>query len=131
MVVQVRPEHVVLAWRDVGPILARAQHADQPDGRELAFAGKAQLWAVLDDSKPIAAALTQVHGDRVLVWQIAGHRLSEWAEIFVRCVTDWARSLGCTALYGAGRKGWSKVVEPMGFRRIGDIDGRPAWALEI
>lgn len=130
-VIFVGPHFVARAWRDLGPMLARAQDDDQPDGRKMAFEGNAQLWAVLDGSKPIGAALTQVHGERCLIWQIAGHSMSEWQSMFVRTVAAWARSVGCKALYGAGRKGWARVVEPMGFRRIPDIDNRRAWELRI
>lgn len=112
-------------------MLARAQAADQPDGRAAVFGGDAQLWAVLDGDRPIGAAVTQLKGERVLLWQIAGHRMSEWSQLFVRTVAAWAKSVGCVALYGAGRKGWKRVVEPMGFRRIPDIDGRPAWQLDL
>ena len=127
----IQPAHVARAWQDVGPILARAQAADQADGRECVFSGSGQLWAVISDNRPIAAAITQVREKRCLIWQIAGRSMSEWASIFVRTVAAWARSVGCESLYGAGRKGWARVVEPMGFRRIPDIDGRPAWELRI
>lgn len=112
-------------------MLRQAQAADQPDGREVVFSGEGQLWAVLDGEKPIAAAITQIHGDRLLLWQIAGHRLSEWRVLFVWRVASWARAMGCKALYGAGRRGWKRVVEPLGFKRIADIDGRPSWQLDL
>lgn len=131
IVALIRPEHVVRAWQDLGPMLAKAQAADQADGRQSVFDGNAQLWAVLDNFEPIGAAITGIKDGRLLVWQIAGHSLSKWQSIFVETVAAWARSVGCTALYGAGRKGWTKVVEPMGFRRIPDIDGRPAWELTL
>ena len=130
-VLPIAPQFVARAWQDLGPMLARAQHEDQPDGRGMAFEGKAQLWAVLDGSKPIGAALTQVHGERCLIWQIAGHSMSKWSQIFVETVAAWARSVGCKALYGAGRKGWARIVEPMGFERIPDIDNRRAWELRL
>ena len=130
--VLIRPEYVVRAWRDLGPMLQAAQATDQPDARQLVFDGNAQLWAILDRYEPIAAVVTQIKPDgRCLLWQIAGTRVREWAAMFVTTVTVWARSTGCWALYGCGRKGWKGIVEPMGFERVADIDGRPAWQFTI
>jgi hypothetical protein len=127
----IHPEHVVRAWIDLGPMLRRAQAADQPNGRELVFGGGAQLWAIIDGSEPIGAVVTQLQGERCCIWQIAGSRMREWAALFVATVEGWARVLGCTALYGCGRRGWARIVEPLGFRRVADVDGRPTWEKEI
>lgn len=124
--------YVVRAWRDLGPMLKAAQAQDQPDARELVFDGNAQLWAILDRYEPIGAVVTQIKPDgRCLLWQIAGARVREWAAMFVATVAGWAREQGCTALYGCGRKGWKRIVEPLGFERVADIDGRPAWQCTI
>lgn len=126
------PEHVVRAWQDLGPMLHASQAADQPDARELVFDGGAQLWAILDRYEPIGAVVTQIKPDgRCLLWQIAGTRMREWANVLVAAVAAWACSVGCSALYGCGRKGWKRIVEPMGFERVEDIDGRPAWQLNL
>lgn len=130
--VHIRPEHIVRAWQDLGPILARAQRDDQPDARSLLQDGRAELWAVLDDAQPIGAAVTQVKpGGRLLFWQIAGERVREWSALLIDAVEAWARSMGCTALYGVGRRGWARIVEPLGFERVPDIDGRATWERRI
>lgn len=130
--VAIHPQHVVYAWRELGPMLARAQAEDQPDAREMVFDGRAQLWAVLDHYQPVGAVVTQIKSDgRCLMWQIAGERVREWAAVVVDTVAEWARSLGCHALYGCGRKGWARIVEPLGFERVPDIDGRPTWERRI
>lgn len=51
-VAHIRPEHIVGAWQDLGPILARAQAAGQPDGRSLLQDGREEPWAVIDDGRP-------------------------------------------------------------------------------
>ena len=128
---RIRPEHIVLAWRDLGPMLQRAQAADQPLAMDRLRLGDADLWAVIENARPIGAVVTEIKGDRCLMWQIAGSRVREWAALLVATVKEWARARGCVALYGCGRKGWARIVEPLGFERIEDIDGRPTWELQI
>jgi hypothetical protein len=125
------PQHVVRAWQDLGPMLARAER--EGSAREAVMEGTAQLWAVIDRYEPIGAVVTRVDAEtgRCLLWQIAGSRVREWAALFVATVAEWARGLGCTVLYGCGRKGWARIVEPLGFVRVADIDGRPAWEWRI
>ena len=131
--VQILPEHITRAWIDLRPMLERAQAADQPDAMTLLREGRAQLWAVIDDdARPIGAVVTQLKPDgRCLLWQGAGRDVRTWIDLFVAAVSAWAREQGCTALYGCGRKGWARLIEPMGFRRVPDIDGRAAWELQI
>lgn len=128
----IRPEYLVRAWRELGPMIERAQRDDQPDAREHVMDGTAQLWVILDRYQPIGAVVTQIKPDgRCLLWQIAGERMREWAAMFVQTVAQWALEAGCWALYGCGRRGWKRIVEPMGFRRVADVDGRPAWQLDL
>jgi hypothetical protein len=129
--VLIHTPHVVRAWIDLGPILKAAEQ--ETETREAVMEGTAQLWAVLDHYEPIGAIVTRVDTEagRCLIWKIAGERVREWAEMFVATVAAWARSLGCTAVYGIGRKGWTRIVEPMGFRRVEDVNGKPAWELAI
>jgi hypothetical protein len=95
----------------------------------------AQLWAVHADGKPLAAVVTAVqtvHGKRrCLLWLIGGARARDWADDFLALVESWARPLGCTALWGSGRRGWARIVEPRGFSRITDLNGQPAWERRI
>lgn len=132
--VHIRPEHIVLAWRDLGPMVDRVQVrlklAD--DVRAALQDGTAELWAAIDDCRPIGAVVTKVKPDgRCLLWKIAGERVSEWASLMVAEIEAWARAQGCSALYGSGRRGWAKIVEPMGFVRLRDKDGSARWERKI
>jgi hypothetical protein len=103
------------------------------------IARDAQLWAVYDDGKAIAAIVTQVTCDlgekRCRLWLIgacpeaarSGCRVSAWAADFLCKLELWARALGCVALWGSGREGWDRIVKRMGGTRIGTIAGFPAW----
>jgi len=152
--------HLHLAWPDLWPLLepAAKRAPNQPDAcpacpersrREPAewvlarlIAGDAQLWAILEDGKPVAAVVTQITftpsaaegpepEKRCLLWLIGGSRVDEWAAGFLARIETWARAWGCVAIWGAGRSGWSRIVRRFGGERIADVDGEPAWERRI
>ncbi|MBV8190858.1 MAG: hypothetical protein JOY64_15915 [Alphaproteobacteria bacterium] len=135
-----------LLWPLLEPALRRSPDRPMPDGPpacvdaerwllERLQAHDTQLWAVFDGGTPIAAVVTAIQDGgaerRCLLWLIGGRRARDWADGFLALVEGWARALGCTALWGSGRRGWARVVEPRGFRRIPDLDGQPAWQRRI
>lgn len=125
-----------VAWPILWPMLEPAVRGapDQPDVLENIKTGHAQLWAVVENGQPIAAVVTKITLEpekRCLLWMIGGSRTREWAADFLAKIADWARSWGCVALWGAGRKGWARIVEPHGFVRVPDVDGRPTWERKI
>src|SRR5689334_15806800 len=105
-----------LFWRHAWPLLERA--ATRTNGgteEEVVTAllqGEAQLWAVFDGDRMAAAISTQItllepeKGCRL--WLVGacpeasrrGTRLDEWAREFMAKVEPWARSLGCTVIWG-------------------------------
>jgi len=128
-----------LVWHELWPLLEPAVKRS-PDYSAVTRAGPdivarliardAQLWAVYEGAKPVAAIVTTIQvaeEKRCLIWLVGGSRLSEWAADFLAKVEAWARSLGCVALWGAGRKGWTRMAEKFGGRSIGIIDGQLAW----
>ena len=129
------------AWPGLWPLLAPAlgRSPDRPatcgDGESWLLARlaehEAQLWAVYDGDRPVAAIVTTVQQSdrqrRCLLWLIGGHRARDWADLVLALIGRWARARGCTALWGSGRRGWARLVEPRGFRRIADVQGQPAW----
>lgn len=131
-----------LLWPALWPLLAPAvrRSVDRPAGcvdpaawlmGELR-AGNAQPWMVCARSRPIAAVITRVmeHDDgerRCLLWLIGGRGARGWADAVIAEIERWARSQRCVALWGCGRRGWARLVEPRGFRRIADVEGQPAW----
>lgn len=130
-----------LAWPELWPLLEPAvrRTPDKPDVLARLIARDAQLWAVYEDDKAIAAIVTQVtcerDGKRCRLWLVGacpeaarrGSRMREWAADFLCKLELWARSLGCIALWGSGREGWDRIVKRMGGSRIGTIAGFPAW----
>jgi hypothetical protein len=125
-----------LVWADLWPLLEPAvkRSPDKPDVLARLIAGDAQLHAVYEDDAPVAAIVTTIQvgaEKRCLLWLIGGSRLGEWAADALRVIGDWARELGCVALWGAGRPGWARIVAQFGGRSIGMIDGQHAWERRI
>jgi len=124
------------AWPQLAPLLAPAvkRSVDRPDLVARLLAGDAQLWAIYDEATPVAAVVTmiqQTQERRCLVWLVGGGRLREWAGDFLAKVESWARSLGCVALWGCGRRGWGRIVGQFGFKSIGRFNGEPAWEMRL
>lgn len=132
--VPVRDLHMV--WSDLWPLLAPAvkRSPDKPNVLAQLLAKDAQLWAVYEGGKPVAAIVTKVQDGeerRCLLWLVGGSRVKEWATQFIGILEAWARENGCVALWGCGRKGWHRVAPLFGGERIDDFDGQPAWERKI
>ena len=158
--VRIAPDHLALAWPDLWPMLspaasrttvrgrANGEHPKE-DGNESAesvfatiAAGDAQLWAVVDDARPIAAAVTQITlgpPKRCRLWLVGARRhasrpagtLCDWAVGLVAALEVFGRSFGCVALWGSGRIGWHRIARKFGGTSIGIVAGLPSWERRI
>lgn len=121
-------------WHELGPLLEPAvlSSPDKPQVLAELLAQRADLWGIYEDGKPVAAIVTTKKEDgRCLVWLVGGRRMNEWARQFLMVLADAARDAGCWAIWGTGRRGWARVMPKLGFERIDDHDGRPAWQWRI
>ncbi len=76
--------------------------------RALVDSGHAQLWVVLERHEPIAAVATQITlipHRRCRLWLVGGNGMDSWAGELLAAVEPWARSIGCTWLWGQGPPG--------------------------
>jgi hypothetical protein len=127
------------AWPTLWPMLERAARrtagGTESEVRAVIESGHAELWAVLEDGRPIAAVTTQitlVPEKRCRLWLVGGSRLEEWAADFLAVLEPWARAWGCTAIWGTqSRRGWTRIVQLMGGEEIDTTDGTPAWGKRI
>jgi hypothetical protein len=125
------------AWPVLWPALEpAASQVDltEKDVRRAIESGHAELWGIFEDGQPVAAVVTKVTLEpekRCLMWLIGGRRTREWVTPFLAKIEAKAREWGCVALWGAGREGWARIVEPNGFVRITDVDGFRAWERKI
>lgn len=124
-------------WPDVWPLLEPAvqRSSDKPDVLSELRGHHAQLWAVIEDGRACGAVVTKVHDvdgeKRCLFWLVGGVRAGEWAQKLVDVVRNWAWTLDCAALWGVGRRGWARHMRALGFERIEDFEGQPAWRRAI
>lgn len=92
--------------------------------------GQYQLFVGVRDRKPAGAMVTELpileaSGRRVLLILLAaGSDPAEWAD-FLPAMEAWARSAGCEEIAFEGRRGWHKVVGPMGFQEVSRRFARP------
>ena len=143
--VRVAPEHLATAWPDLWPMLSPAALAgnDTADSVFAAIAaGDAQLWAVVDGGRPIAAVVTQITlgpPKRCRLWLVGARRdasrlavtVCDWAVDLVAALEPFARSFGCVALWGSGRIGWHRIARKFGGTSIGIVAGLPSWERRI
>jgi hypothetical protein len=125
-----------LLWPLLEPALLAAPGEEKPDVKTLVRNGKAQLFAIVEDDnpRPIAAIVTEittVPETRCRLWLVGGSRMREWAADFLASIEPWARSWGCTAIWGTqNRPGWARIVRAMGGEQV-DMDGQPVWLRRI
>ena len=61
------------------------------------------------------------------LWLVGGSRMAEWAADFLAKVEPWARSLGCTHVWGTqSRAGWQRIVRLFGGEPV-IVDGKASW----
>lgn len=125
------------AWPVLWPMIEDAATRvgkTEAEVRNRIESGHAQLWAIAEKGEPIGAVVTQITlqpEKRCLMWFVGGRRAKEWAGDFLAKISDWARSWECVALWGAGRAGWARIVEPQGFVRVADVDGLATWERKL
>lgn len=135
-VAAIHPGHVERAWRDTGPMLARAvaRTPDKPNVRQRLLDGTAQLWAAIDGDRPVAALVTEITGCEerwCRVWLVAGAQVDAWCRCFLDLVVPWARACGCVGLWASGREGWDRLARRLGWTRDGTDAGFPRWTWRI
>ncbi len=101
-----------------------------PATSDLPAAALAKAGAPQERRKMIAAATTQITliGEKgCRLWLVGGSRMDEWAADFLAEVETWARSLGCTHVWGTqSRAGWRRIVRLFGGAPI-VVDGKASW----
>jgi hypothetical protein len=128
-----------LVWHDLWPLLEPAVKRSPdysagdragPDVLARLIARDAQLWAVYEDGRPVAAITTWITLDpekRCRIWLVGGSRVRDWVGDFLPKVEAWARGLGCVALTASGRDGWTRLAKKMGWEPVDPVDGFLTW----
>lgn len=84
-----------------------------------AFAGQVGIWFVEDENEDLiavaVAGVRQFPQKRVIqISFVAGKRLADWWEDFVRAMDDLAKASNATAIYAYGRPGWVRFWKSRG-----------------
>lgn len=101
-------------WARAVPILQGALERGGTQGfslaevREAVEAGRAQFWPGRR-----SAGVSEVTRD-FHIWLFGGQLSEMWA--MERAVSEWARAQGCGRITIKGRKGWERVMAPLGYR---------------
>ena len=110
------------------PILQKA--IDDADGRWSAEqlladveAGHILVWVVSRETKIVGVFTVRVIQSRVtwvLVEDLAGEDIHSWLLEGHHALETWARELGAKQILIEGRRGWEKVLRPLGYetRRV-------------
>ena len=121
-------------WPLLEPALLASAEEEKPDVKSLIIAGKAQLFAILEDGAPVAAVVTEitlVPEKRCRLWLVGGSRMREWAADFMASIEPWAKSWGCRAVWGTqNRPGWARIVRAMGGEQV-ETESGPVWLRRI
>src|SRR5262245_13579310 len=115
--IRVDPEHARDAWPLVADLVASAMHkaniSDLAALEQDVFAGRALLWAVVNDKDIKAAVVTQVakaNGHKYCtIIACGGKDRKDWLPL-IAGIEHYAREMGCVAMRIFGRCGWSKVL---------------------
>ena len=118
--VPVPHEHVLAFWPGVEPHLERAVERSEDwtleDLQRRVEAGKCLLWAVLDGTRVIGAAATELHDETAYIALMGGERWPEWADEITDKGEQWARLAGCKRIEVCGRHGWRRLLKGSGYR---------------
>ena len=77
----------------------------------------------------IAAVTTQITliGEKGCRLWLVAVTPGEWADDFLAEIDPWARSLGCTHVWGTqSRAGWQRIVRLFGGEPV-IVDGKASW----
>lgn len=132
MAASIHLQDLPFAWPALWPMLepaARLVDMTESYVRRVVESGHAELWAIRENGKPIAAVVTQITLEpvkRCLIWIVGGSRVREWMGVFMTKIEAYARDLGCVGLWAEGRKGWRDIAKALGFERVSD-GALPVW----
>ena len=118
-------EAVRHVWKDVDKVLKKSvatvkDKSETIDVLDGICEGSYVLWVVLDDNDSVVAAFTTrliAYPQRkalALDW-VGGERMSEWSDLMIDTMRNYANELGCSHLEGYGRKGWGRALKKYGF----------------
>jgi hypothetical protein len=77
-------------------------------------AGRLQFWP--GEKCAVVTEIVDYPRLRALNFFLVGGDLAELIEKMEPAIVDWAKALGCTRVAQTGRKGWGRVLAPLGYQ---------------
>lgn len=112
--------HWPVAKAFLDPALARADETWDQVEADLASNAE-QLWAVMDGSSVIAAAVTRIaqtcRGEVVEVYLVGGKDSPRWLAALDAQIEQASRDIGCIAMRAYGRQGWVAPLGKLGWKQ--------------
>lgn len=108
-------------WPCVEALLDRAVRKGGNDWNDVKASlegNLAQLWLTITD-RPVAAMVTRMDGETLEVW-LAGGAVLAGSVPYLETAIEASRQAGSTNGRIIGRKGWTRVLKPYGWRQDGD-----------
>jgi hypothetical protein len=118
----VPPPYDDLTWSAVFGLLDTAVRRGGNDWIEVSddlATGRAQLWLGTVGDRPEIAAVSRLDGDTFEVWLAGGPIVPKWLP-HLETAVEASKEAGTTNGRIIGRKGWERVLRPLGWRRDGD-----------
>lgn len=120
----IEPHQVEFFWPTVSSYIEASQNrpfADfsADDIRDHCRADES--WRLLIIDHFAAAVVIRVIGDNLYVVSIGGHFEPGWTAEFFEWLKRCARFFGLRYVTGGGRRGWQRVLAPLGFVHVGGL----------
>jgi len=84
------------------------------------LAGNIILWVIIIDDKLVASLTTRViqypKAKTMAIDWVSGTKMSKWLPKLIPILDSYARDNGCKYITGMGRDGWTKALEPHGYK---------------
>lgn len=92
---------------------------DLADVRAMVERGEAQFWFSAN-AAGVTEVVTYPRFKSLHLW-LCGGDMGEIVSILLPAAEAWAKAQGCTMTSTAGRMGWSRVLEPLGYEPVAQI----------
>jgi hypothetical protein len=114
----VDPEQVFKFWQYVKPFIFSAGERtglSNPEETEFEILrGDQLLWIVWNGKSIEAAGSTRLSNGICTITALGGKNMKRWVHLFPR-IEQYAENEGCR-LRISGRRGWERVLKPLGYR---------------
>jgi len=101
------------AWIEAALPYCYCTHTIEDVERQIAE-GRLQFWP--GERCAVVTEIVDYPRLRALNFFLVGGDLNELIEQMEPAIVEWARRLGCTRIAQTGRKGWGRVLAPLGYQ---------------